>query len=58
MIRIVPEDWNGVAFVVEATDRGSGSGLSHSAITPTPATDMTIQDETALLPIPMLWHRH
>lgn len=50
MIRIAPEDWKSVALVLEVTDKGLGSGLSHSAITPTPVTDLGVRDEKFVTP--------
>lgn len=50
MIRLVPQDWNSVALVLEVTERGLGSGLSHSAITPTPVADFHLQDPHFVTP--------
>jgi hypothetical protein len=33
MLRLVPQDWKSAYLVLEVTDSGLGSGLSHSAIT-------------------------
>jgi len=44
MIRQIPEQWDSAVLVLEPTEKGLGSGLSHSAITPQSASkDFTVQ---------------
>ena len=50
MIHQIPEDWDGAYLVLEPTERGIGSGLSHSAITPKPAKDFTLRDGQFVTP--------
>lgn len=50
MLRLIPDDWNSVALVLDVTDKGIGSGLAHSAITPQPVSDAALRDDKFVMP--------
>lgn len=50
MIRMIPSHWDSVALVLEVTPNGIGSGLAHSAITPTPVKDFGITGPDFVMP--------
>lgn len=50
MAYLAPADWPGIALTLEATDRGFGQGLSHSALTSEPSVDGKISDARFIMP--------
>ena len=50
MIRLAPNEWTSAYLILEVTDRGFGSGLSHSAITPELSEDGAIHAPNFVLP--------
>jgi len=51
MIRQMPEHWDSAVLVLEPTEKGLGTGLSHSAITPQRAgKDFTLQNGAFITP--------
>jgi len=50
MIRSIPDEWDTVYLVLEPTEKGIGTGLSHSAITRTLAADFKLHDTDFVTP--------
>ena len=50
MIRQIPEDWKSAYLTLEVTERGLGSGLSHSAITRRLRRDGLLRDAEFVTP--------
>ena len=44
MIHQIPENWNSAVLILEPTEKGIGTGLSHSAITPRASRDFALSD--------------
>lgn len=50
MIRQIPEHWNSAVLVLEPTEKGIGTGLSHSAVTPQASKDFALRDGEFVTP--------
>lgn len=50
MIHQIPETWASVALVLEPTEKGIGTGLSHSAITPSVSEDFALRNGKFVTP--------
>jgi len=50
MIHQIPEHWDSAVLMLEPTEKGIGTGLSHSAIMPRPSRDFAIRDSEFVTP--------
>ena len=50
MINQIPENWDNAVLVLEPTEKGIGTGLSHSAITPRARKDFALHDGEFVTP--------
>lgn len=50
MIHQIPETWDSAFLVLEPTEKGIGTGLSHSAITPCGNKDLALRDGVFVTP--------
>ena len=50
MIHQIPENWNSAVLVLEPTEKGIGTGLTHSAIMPRASKDFALRDGEFVTP--------
>ncbi len=50
MIRLIPDTWDSAALVLEVPEKGMGTGLSHSPITPQPLKDFAVRGPDFVMP--------
>lgn len=50
MLRQIPEDWESAYLVLEVTEKGIGSGLTHSAVMRKLSKDFALKDGDFVMP--------
>jgi hypothetical protein len=50
VLRQIPDDWQSAYLLLEPTEKGFGTGLTHSAITRERSADLSVRDGEFVLP--------